>query len=48
MEFAYCGPYRRQYLSRAEKITLLTEYKENLENELKGVKERIEELGGAA
>lgn len=45
MEYACCGPYGRRYLSKAEKIALLKQYKESLENELKGVEERIKELG---
>ncbi len=40
-----CSIYGRRYLTRAEKIELLKGYKENLENELKGVDERIKELG---
>ena len=40
-----CGPYHeRRYLTREEKIPMLKEYKEDLENELKGVAERIKEL----
>ncbi len=47
MEYACCGTYPRRYLSRAEKIDLLKEYKENIENELKGVEEKIKDLGEA-
>ena len=35
---------QRGFLSRAEKIEMLKEYKEELENETQGVKERITEL----
>jgi len=36
--------YQRNYLSREEKVEMLKEYKESLEKEVKGIKERIEEL----
>ncbi len=44
-----CGPgyghgYGRRYLTKEEKIKKLTEYKEYLESEAKGVEERIKEL----
>ena len=40
-----CGPYHgRRYLTREEKLPRLNEYKEDLQNELKGVEERIKEL----
>lgn len=39
-----CSGYGRRYLTKEEKIEWLEEYKSNLENELKGVAERIEEL----
>ncbi|MBI2971823.1 MAG: DUF5320 domain-containing protein [Candidatus Aenigmarchaeota archaeon] len=39
--YGYCG---RQYLTKQEKIEDLREYKEALENEAKGVAERIKEL----
>ncbi len=45
MEFGYCGSFPRRYLSKEEKITFLKRYKENLENELKGVEDRIKDLG---
>jgi len=46
MGFECCGPvHGRRYLNRAEKIDLLKQYKDELENELKGVDERIKELG---
>lgn len=35
---------RRRYLNRDEKIALLERYADELENELTGVRERIEEL----
>ena len=34
----------RGFLTKAEKIEILKEYKESLDNELKGVSERISEL----
>lgn len=34
----------RRFLTKEEKVEWLEEYKSNLENELKGVTERIEEL----
>lgn len=34
----------RQFLTREEKIEMLKEYKESLENEVKGITERIKEL----
>ena len=37
-----CGG--RRFLTKEEKMEWLEEYKTNLENELKGVTERIEEL----
>ncbi len=39
-----CGPSGRSYLTKGEKIEMLKEYKESLENETKGVSERIKEL----
>ena len=45
MAYECCSIYGRRYLTRAEKIDLLKEYKVDLENELKGVEERIKELG---
>jgi hypothetical protein len=38
-----CGTYR-SFITREEKIEMLKEYKESLEKEAKGVKERIEDL----
>ena len=35
----------RSYLTKDEKVEMLDEYKESLEKELQGVKERIKELG---
>lgn len=41
-----CGPgYGRRYYTRDEKKAMLQEYHDELENELKAVKERIAELG---
>ena len=37
-----CGS--RSYFTKEEKIEMLKEYKETLENEAKGVTERIQEL----
>ncbi|MBX4212012.1 DUF5320 domain-containing protein [Candidatus Pacearchaeota archaeon] len=34
----------RQFLTKAEKIEMLKEYKEALDNETRGVSERIKEL----
>ncbi len=34
----------RSFLTKSEKIEMLKEYKENLDSEVKGVAERIEEL----
>jgi hypothetical protein len=39
-----CGYGGRRFLTREEKLQWLEEYKTNLENELKGVTERIQEL----
>lgn len=43
-----CGPgyygHGRRYLTKDEKLKKLKEYKEFLENEAKGVEERIKEL----
>jgi hypothetical protein len=39
-----CGGYGRRFLTKEEKIEWLQEYKTNLEQELKGVTERIQEL----
>jgi hypothetical protein len=44
MEYGCCGPFTRRYLSKEEKIALLKRYKENLQNEMKGVEDRIKEL----
>lgn len=43
-----CGGYHgRRYLTREEKVEWLKGYAEELENELKGVRERIGELSAA-
>ena len=44
-----CGGYScemgsRSFLTKKEKAEMLADYKEQLENELKGVSERIKEL----
>jgi len=40
-----CNGYgMREFLTKEEKIEILKEYQENLENEAKGVAERIKEL----
>ncbi len=39
-----CGSNSRSFLTREEKIEMLKEYKKNLEQEAKGVSERIKEL----
>lgn len=36
--------YSRNYLTKEEKIEMLKEYQENLEKEVQGVKERIEQI----
>ena len=50
MEYNRCGcgtngwNSMRSFLTKEEKIAILTEYKENLENEAKGVGEKIKDL----
>ena len=39
-----CYGMNRSFLTKEEKIEMLTEYKDSLENEAKGVTERIKEL----
>lgn len=39
-----CGYGGRRYLTKEEKIEWLEDYKSNLEKELQGVSERIQEL----
>lgn len=39
-----CGSGSRSFLTKEEKVEMLTEYKQNLEKELQGVSERIKEL----
>jgi hypothetical protein len=48
MTYGNCGPGwgGRRYFSRDERIEWLQGYAEELENELKGVKERLSELKG--
>ena len=40
-----CGSGNRNFMTKEEKVEMLDEYKESLEKELQGVKERIKELG---
>jgi len=40
--YSCCTP--RSFLTREEKLEMLEEYKQSLENEAKGVEERIKEL----
>jgi prefoldin subunit 5 len=39
-----CGYGMRSFLTKDEKLEILKEYKERLEKEAEGVKERIKEL----
>ncbi len=41
-----CGGYDapRNFLTKEEKIELLSEYKESLQKELKGIEEKIKDL----
>lgn len=39
-----CEMRSRSFLTKKEKAEMLTDYKKQLENELKGVSERIKEL----
>ncbi|MDE1761578.1 MAG: DUF5320 domain-containing protein [Candidatus Micrarchaeota archaeon] len=39
-----CGGEMRRFLTKEEKVEILKEYKKNLEDEAKGVAERIKEL----
>lgn len=43
-----CGPGGRRYFTKEERKTWLEDYARELENELKGVRERLQELGVAA
>lgn len=44
----YCGPgYGRRYWTREERVEWLEDYAKELENELKGVRERLQELKAA-
>ena len=40
-----CGSGNRNFITKEEKVEMLDEYKETIEKELQGVKERIKELG---
>lgn len=42
--YASCSMPNRSFLTREEKIGMLKEYKEDLEQEAKGVAERIKDL----
>ena len=44
MEMYGCNCGTRSFLTKEEKLEILKEYKESLENEGKGVSERIKEL----
>ncbi len=48
MEHGCCGSGMRNFLTRDEKIEMLKEYEGSLENELKGVRERLKELEKAS
>ena len=48
MGYECCGSGMRRFLSRDEKVEMLKEYQDSLENELKGVKERLKELEKAS
>ena len=40
-----CGPYSgRRYMNKEERTEMLKDYQKELENELQGVKERIQEI----
>ncbi len=39
-----CDMKSRSFLTKKEKVEMLADYKEQLENELKGVSERIKQL----
>jgi hypothetical protein len=41
-----CGPSFRRFITSKEKLECMEEYKDQLEKELAGVKERIQELEG--
>jgi hypothetical protein len=43
-DMEFCCGHGRRYLTRQEKIEYLEEYKKELEQEVAGVAERIEEL----
>ena len=48
MGYGCCGSGMRNFLSRYEKIEMLKEYEGSLENELKGVRERLKDLEKAS
>ncbi|MDE1832875.1 MAG: DUF5320 domain-containing protein [Candidatus Micrarchaeota archaeon] len=39
-----CGTGMRNFLTREEKLEILKEYKDNLQQEIKGLEERIKDL----
>jgi len=43
-EMCGCGPFSRHFMSMNEEQKMLEDYKQQLEKELAGVKERIQEL----
>jgi hypothetical protein len=45
-EHECCCGHRRHYLTKEEEIEKLESYKRNLESEMKGAQERLEELKG--
>lgn len=44
LDCSCCGPRFRHFMTSEEKQKMLKEYREQLEKELTGVKERIDEL----
>jgi hypothetical protein len=40
------GGFRRRFITRAERVEWLEDYRKSLEAELEGVKERIAEMSG--
>jgi hypothetical protein len=42
--YGNCGGFGRRYLTKDEKSSMLQQYATDLENELKGVRERLKEL----
>lgn len=48
MGYCNCGVGGRSYFTKDEKVEMLKDYRESLEKELQGVKERIKELEKAS